>query len=93
VVPPEVTARNLEGIAAQLRAQLVELEAVAARFDAAPPPDPGDLYCRLTLDFGLDFTRTALDWLERAGAVFDSHAHRARAAARRGTDRRSTRSR
>ncbi len=70
-VPPEVTARNLESVAAALRVQRAELEGIAARMDALPEREwhPDAPYWRLTLDFGLDFMRTALAWLERAQAV------------------------
>jgi DNA-binding PadR family transcriptional regulator len=70
-VPPELTARNLEAVGATLRAERAELEAIAARMDARPRREwhPDAPYWRLTLDFGLEFMRTALAWLERAQAV------------------------
>jgi PadR family transcriptional regulator, regulatory protein AphA len=92
-VPPEVTARNLRGVAAAVQAQLAELEDIAARFDAAPEVHPDAPYWRLTLDFGLSFLRTALEWLDRADGVLararaaPTRATRSRAAAARPTRR------
>jgi DNA-binding PadR family transcriptional regulator len=68
-VPPEVTARNLGGVAATLRAERAQLEAIAARMDASPELHPDAPYWRLTLEFGLEFMRTALEWLDRAQSV------------------------
>jgi DNA-binding PadR family transcriptional regulator len=70
-VPPEVTARNLAPVEAALQALHAEYERIAAEIDARPPRDrhPDAPYWRLTLDFGLDYTRMALDWLERARTV------------------------
>jgi DNA-binding PadR family transcriptional regulator len=70
-VPPEVTLRNLDAVGAALRQQQAELEGVAARIAARPPKElhPDAPYWQLTLDFGLAFMKTALDWLDRAEAV------------------------
>jgi DNA-binding PadR family transcriptional regulator len=77
-VPPEVTARNLEAVGVVLHAQRAELEGIAARMDAIPARarHPDMPYWRLTLDFGRDFVRTALDWLERAQAVLRARGAR-----------------
>jgi DNA-binding PadR family transcriptional regulator len=80
-VPAEVTARNLAGVAAALAAQRAQLEAIAARLDAAPVRHPDEPYWRLTLDFGLAFMRTALEWLERAQRVLRARPARPRARA------------
>lgn len=83
-VPPEVTARNLEAVAAEVRAELVQLEEIARAMDAAPILHPDAPYWRLTLDFGLDVTRTALAWLDRAQGVLRKRPRPgARGAARR----------
>jgi DNA-binding PadR family transcriptional regulator len=68
-VPPDVTARNLAGVAAALRAERQQLEAIAARMDEARRLHPDAPYWRLTLDFGLEYMRMALEWLESAGAT------------------------
>jgi PadR family transcriptional regulator AphA len=69
-VAPEVTARNLEGVAAAVRAQRAELEDVARRLaDPGIARHPDAPYWRLTLDYGLCILRTSLDWLERAQGV------------------------
>jgi PadR family transcriptional regulator, regulatory protein AphA len=68
-VAPQVTARNLEAVAGELRAELAALEAIASRWDAEVEGQPDAPYWKLTLDFGLTFMRTALDWLGRAQAV------------------------
>jgi DNA-binding PadR family transcriptional regulator len=67
-VPPEVTARNLEAVAAGLRGRLDRLEALAAHFDEATgaPHHPDAAYWRLTLDYGLSALRCGLDWIARA---------------------------
>jgi hypothetical protein len=80
-VPAEVTARNLAGVAAALASQRAQLEAIAARLDAAPVHHPDEPYWRLTLDFGLAFMRTALEWLERAQRVLRAPSTRPRAKA------------
>jgi PadR family transcriptional regulator AphA len=70
-VPAEITARNLEEVAAQLRAQRGALEAIAAQLEAVPERrrHPDSPYWRLTLDFGLEFYGSALAWIERAQGV------------------------
>jgi PadR family transcriptional regulator, regulatory protein AphA len=74
-VPPEVTSRNLDRVAAGLRAELAELERIGAELDA---PDralhPDAPYWRLTLDFGLDFMRMALAWIDRTQGVLAGRA-------------------
>jgi DNA-binding PadR family transcriptional regulator len=70
VVPPEVTARNLEGVAAAIAAQRAALEKIAHVMDApGGGAHPDARYWRLTLDFGLGFTGFALAWLDRVKAV------------------------
>jgi PadR family transcriptional regulator AphA len=81
---PQVTARNLEGVAAKVRGELAQLEAVAARLgcgDVARHPDSP--YWRLTLDFGLSVLRAVLEWLERAQGVLRTGTPRAHAGASR----------
>ncbi len=68
-VPPEVTARNLAGVAAALRAERATLEEIARRMEASVEHHPDEPYWRLTLDFGLVFLRSALAWIDRAQAV------------------------
>lgn len=68
-VPPEVTARNLEGVATALRAQRQQLEEIAAHLDSPGEHHPDTPYWRLTLDFGLDFLGSGLAWLDRAQQV------------------------
>jgi DNA-binding PadR family transcriptional regulator len=79
-VPPEVTARNLDAAAVALRALRAEYEGISAAIEAVPARSrhADAPYWRLTLDFGLDYTRMALAWLERAQATL-----RARRPARR----------
>ncbi len=90
-VPPEVTARNLERVAAGVRAQRVQLEGIAAGVSAKPPCHPDAPYWRLTLEFGLDVTRATLDWLERALGVLRARARGSEAAAGRASATRQTR--
>lgn len=73
-VPPQVTARNLDAVAAKVRVQRAQLEEIAAELDASPIAHPDAPFWRLTLDFGLDFTRAALAWLERAQAVLGARS-------------------
>jgi DNA-binding PadR family transcriptional regulator len=74
IVPPEVTARNLDGVAAQLGAQRAALEGIAKVMDAPEGGShPDARYWRLTLDFGLEFTGLALDWIARVKAAL-AHA-------------------
>ncbi len=69
-VPPEVTSRNLDGVAAQLGAQRAALSRIARVMDApAGGSHPDARYWRLTLDFGLEFTALALAWIDRVKAV------------------------
>lgn len=69
-VPPDVTARNLEGVAAAIRAQRAALERIARGLDApGRGRAPEARYRRLTLDFGLGFTALALAWLGRVKAA------------------------
>jgi PadR family transcriptional regulator AphA len=83
-VPAEVMARNLEQIEGRLRAELAQLEAIAARLDGQPFARSGlarskrergaseqpDAPCwKLTLDFGLMAVRGTLDWIGRAKTV------------------------
>jgi PadR family transcriptional regulator AphA len=77
-IPPEVTARNLEPVAAALRAQRGELEAIAAEMQSMPERrrHRDAPFWRLTLEFGLEFTGMALAWIARAQAVL--RAKRAR---------------
>lgn len=79
-VPPEVTARNLEGVAEAVRQQRSQLEAIAGAMDAAPVKHPDSPYWRLTLDYGLESMRGALEWIEHAQAVI--RAPRARSSTR-----------
>lgn len=77
-VAPEVTARNLAGVAASVRGQLAELERIAGQLDARPEGrHPDAPYWRLTLDFGLSALRTSLEWVGRAQAVLHARAVRA----------------
>ena len=86
-VPPEVTARNLERVAAALRAELAALEEIAAKLEAPEGKlHPDAPYWRLTLEFGLDFMHMALAWIQRTQAVLARRGRRsapARAAAPR----------
>ncbi|HEX9399290.1 MAG TPA: PadR family transcriptional regulator [Anaeromyxobacter sp.] len=68
-VPAEVTSRNLDRVAAALRAQQAQLEEIAGWMDTAKDHHPDEPYWRLTLDFGLEFLRMALAWIDRAKAV------------------------
>jgi len=81
--PPGVTARNLEGVAAELRTQLEQLEAVRAQMAVAGGGGHPDApYWRLTLDFGLSVLHTMLEWIGRAQGVLHARAAPARGAAR-----------
>jgi PadR family transcriptional regulator, regulatory protein AphA len=94
-VPPQVTARNLEGLAAELRAQLRELEDLAAHFDEATgaPGHPDAAYWRLTLDYGLSALRCGLDWIAHAQGVLRRRIPRTRAAVSRARPSRPARAR
>jgi PadR family transcriptional regulator AphA len=76
-VPAEVTARNLERVAALVRAQREQLEAIALHMDSIEVPHPDAPFWRLTLDFGLVFTRTALEWIDHAQQVLRARQRRA----------------
>jgi len=74
-VPPEVTARNLDGVATTLRGELAALEAIARVMDAPDGACHPDAPCwRLTLDFGLSFLRMALAWIDEAKGVLARRA-------------------
>jgi DNA-binding PadR family transcriptional regulator len=74
-VPPEVTTRNLDGVAAGLRGELATLEAIARVMDAPGAARHPDAPCwRLTLDFGLSFLRMALAWIDDAKGVLARRA-------------------
>lgn len=93
-VPPEITSRNLDRVGAKLRAELAALEAIAAQLDAAAGSlHPDAPYWRLTLDFGLEFMRMALAWIDRTQAVLSRRAKppARRAVAARGATPRSAR--
>ena len=80
-VPPEITSRNLDHVAASLRAELAALEDIAAHLDreaAAGTVHPDAPYWRLTLDFGLDFLRMALAWIARSEGVLADASRRAK---------------
>jgi len=85
-VPPEVTARNLDAAAADLRAELSALEAIAGEHGAEMRRDPSHRFAWLTLDYGLGALRDGLAWLERARKVVLSPgaARRPAASAQRG---------
>jgi DNA-binding PadR family transcriptional regulator len=68
-VPAELTARNLEAVAGRVRAQQQELQAIADRWEEEVGDHHDAPYWRLTLDFGLLFARTALEWLDGAQTV------------------------
>ena len=69
-VPPGVTARNLGGVASAMQGKLAALERIAAAMEAeGGGKHPDARFWRLTLDFGLEFTRMALGWIERVQAV------------------------
>jgi DNA-binding PadR family transcriptional regulator len=88
-VAPEVTARNLEGVAAAVRAQRAELEQVARRLEAPGLAGHPDAPCwKLTLDFGVSILRTSLEWLERAQGVLRARSSRRGEAARAATSSR-----
>jgi DNA-binding PadR family transcriptional regulator len=89
-VPPEVTVRNLDGVEGTMRGNLAQLEAIAAKMDGSgATAHPDARYWRLTLDFGLDVTRLALDWIERVKS--DLAAERRPPARRRAASSRRSR--
>jgi DNA-binding PadR family transcriptional regulator len=67
-VPPEITVRNLGGVAAALRGELQTLEAITREIEGADETrgHPHAPCWHLTLDFGLDFYRMALAWIAKA---------------------------
>jgi len=77
-VPPDVTARNLEGVAGHLKSGLAALEAIASRWDEETCGAADAPFWRLTLDFGLTFQRNALAWIDQAQAVLRARARAAR---------------
>jgi PadR family transcriptional regulator AphA len=79
-IPPEITVRNLEPVAAALRAQRGELEAIATEMESIPERrrHRDAPYWRLTLDFGLEFTGMALAWIARAQSVLRARTERPR---------------
>jgi DNA-binding PadR family transcriptional regulator len=77
-VPAEVTARNLDAFAAALRGHRAELERIAEQLDGTTRSHPDAPYWRLTLDFGLDFMRMALAWIEHAHGVLRARKRRTR---------------
>jgi len=80
--PPEATARNLAVVGAELRAQRAALEEIARSMDASPHAHPDAPFWRLTLEFGLEFTRMALAWLDRAQGVLRSRRRAGKGAPR-----------
>lgn len=83
-VAPQVTARNLEGVAARVRGELEQLEGIKAQLDCAEAArHPDAPYWLLTLDFGLSVLRASIDWLERAQGALRTREPRARAAVAR----------
>lgn len=79
IVPPAVTARNLDGVAAQIAAQRAALERIRHVMDApGGGAHPDARYWRLTLDFGLGFTGFALGWIEQAKRVLAGTSPRPR---------------
>lgn len=85
-VPPEVTSRNLAGVAAALRAELGALEGIAREIGGeGRGRHPDAPYWRLTLDFGVGFYRMALGWIDETQRVLA-----ARGAARPRAPRRPT---
>lgn len=75
-VPPEVTLRNLAVVRELEQGQLKELEAIASSWAEKEKCHPDAPLWRLTLDFGLLFTRTTLGWLEDARRVVGARTGR-----------------
>ena len=68
-VPPEVTLANLDRVRGTLRGLLGGYEQLDAHWERETAGHPDAAYWHLTLELGIDFTRTALAWLDRAEAV------------------------
>ena len=68
-VAPEVTARNLEAVAARLRAQRAALQGAARALESQAGRHPDAPYWRLTVEYGLRFTQTGLGWIDHALGV------------------------
>jgi DNA-binding PadR family transcriptional regulator len=81
-VPPAITLRNLDGVAAGLREKLAAMEQIGRDLRAAEPTrqHPHAPYWDLTLDFGADFCRMAIAWIEKARRVVARPPAPARAA-------------
>jgi len=73
-VPPEVTIRNLAGVAAGLREKLATMEHISQelRTSEKTRSHPHAPCWNLTLDFGTDFCRMAIAWTEKAQRVLAS---------------------
>lgn len=78
-VPPEVTLANLARVETVIRGMLAGYEQLDAHWEAETAGHPDAPYWHLTLDFGMTFARTALEWVERARGVVRDHG-KARAA-------------
>jgi DNA-binding PadR family transcriptional regulator len=76
-VPAGVTVRHLEGVAAGLREKLAAIERIGHELRASDPvrSHPHAPYWHLTLDFGADFCRMAIAWLEKAERVVTRQPH------------------
>ena len=87
-VPPEVMRRNLAGVDGAVRAELAELERIAAELGrGALARHPDAPYWALTLDFGRSALRAALGWLARAELALRARPRSRLAARPRGARR------
>jgi len=68
-VAPEVTLANLARVGEAMRGMLQGYQHIADHWEKQSQGHPDAPYWRLTLDFGITFTRTALDWLVEAQRV------------------------
>lgn len=68
-VAPEVTLANLARVESAIRGMLAGYEQLDAHWEAETAGHPDAPYWRLTLEFGMTFARTALEWIERARRV------------------------
>ncbi len=68
-VGAEVTLANLSRVGEALRGMLQGYEQIASRWEAETQGHQDAPYWRLTLEFGITFARTALDWLVEAQRV------------------------